>query len=166
MPKKTQLPRQIVNFLKQHPTAQRREISDALGVSYQAVQKHLLKLEQDGRVQPGFLITEAWEKGKSEFWIFIETRYDRETTRKDADYQADLCRSIVETLTTHETFAEEVSYGSIRILLGGPWDIMLQVYAEDPNAVGRFVTRYLRVRPGIVRTSTAWALGERFGADR
>lgn len=166
MPKKTQLPRQIVNYLKRHPTAQRREISEALGVSYQAVQKHLLRLEQEGRVLPGFMVSETWEEGKNEFWIFIETRYDRESSGADADYQADLCRRIVDTLTTHETFAEEVSYGSIRILLGGPWDIMLQVYAENPNAVGRFVTRYLRVRPGIVRTSTAWALSERFGADR
>ena len=63
MPKKTNLPRRIVAFLKQNPTASRAEISRQLGVSYQAAQKHLRRLEEEGLVRPGFLISDRWEAG-------------------------------------------------------------------------------------------------------
>jgi DNA-binding Lrp family transcriptional regulator len=38
------------------------------------------------------------------------------------------------------------------------WDLLLWVYAYDEQAVGRFVTRYLRQHPSIEKTSTAWSL--------
>ena len=44
MPKKTHLPQQIVAYLRRFPTAGRQELADALGVSYQAVQKHLRRM--------------------------------------------------------------------------------------------------------------------------
>lgn len=167
MPKKTNLPSRIVAHLKQHPTASRQELSETLGVSYQAVQKHLHKLEEERWVLPGFIVSDRWEAGKHELWIFIETRFDRDPDHPERsgerDYQGDLCRAIVETLTGDSQWAEEISFGSIQILLGGSWDIVLRVFSRDQNAVGRFVTRYLRSQPAIVRTSTAWALEERFG---
>ncbi len=159
MPKKTNLPRRIVAFLKQNPTASRAEISQQLGVSYQAAQKHLRRLEEDGLVRPGFLISDQWEAGKHEFWIFIATRFDRRD-ESGGDYQGVLCREIAAELTSDGEYAEDISFGSIRILLGGDWDIMLCLYSRDPDAVGRFVTRYLRAKTSVVRTSTAWSLGE------
>lgn len=163
MPKKTNLPQRIVVYLRRHPTANRRQISEALGVGYQAVQKHLRRLEDDGLVLPGFLVSDRWDADRHEFWIFIATRYDRELAGEEigADYQGALCRQVAAKLTDDEEYAEEISFGSIRILLGGEWDLVLRVFARDPDAVGRFVTRYLRAQRGIVRTSTAWTLGER-----
>ena len=164
MPKKTKLPERIVGYLKCCPTATRQEVSEALGVSYQAVQKHLRKLESAGLVRSGFLVDEAWEAGKHELWVFIETRFAPSPRvgekAEDRDYQAELCREIISKLTEDDDYAEEISFGSVRILLGGNWDLLLQVFAHDKNAVGRFVTRYLRSQPTVERTSTAWVLEE------
>ena len=161
MPKKTDLPQRIVAYLKQHPSASRKEISRQLGVSYQAAQKHLRRLEEDGLVRPGFLVSESWDAGKHEFWIFIATRYDRRTDSADGDYQDKLCRAIAAELGPEGKHAQTLSFGSIQILLGGDWDIVLRVRSADADAVGRFVTRYLRSKPNVVRTSTAWSLGDR-----
>lgn len=167
MPKKTNLPSRIVAHLKRHPTATRQELSETLGVSYQAVQKHLHKLEEERWVLPGFVVSDRWEAGKQEFWIFIETRYDPRLGGTDGsderDYQSALCRAIAEKLTLDSEWAEEISFGSLQILLGGKWDVVLRVFSRDQHAVGRFVTRYLRSQPAIEHTSTAWALEERFG---
>ena len=162
MPRKTNLPARIVAHLKRCPTASRKELSAALGVSYQAVQKHLRKLEEAGLVQPGFLVDQDWDAGKHELWVFIETRFpprsgeDRESGGRD--YQGELCREIVAKLTENDEYADDISFGSVRILLGGNWDLLLQLYAHDKNAVGRFVTRFLRSQPSVERTSTAWVL--------
>ncbi len=158
MPKKTDLPEKIVAYLKRHPTASRAEIAQRLGVSYQAAQKHLRRLEDEGLVRPGFLVSDAWDAGRHEFWIFIATRYDA-ATDEGGDYQRALCREIADELTAG-AYGKEISFGFVQILLGGDWDVMLRVYSRDPDAVGRFVTRYLRAKASVERTSTAWTLTE------
>ena len=171
MPKKTRLPQQIVTHLRRHPTANRSDLAAALGVSYQAVQKHLRRMEEDGTVLPAFLVTDRWDAERHEFWVFIETRYYRgegrgADTREHegasdlSDYQAALCQRIVSELAENPTWNDVLSYADIRVLLGGNWDIVLRLFSDDPDAVGRFVTRYLRAQPTIVRTATAWALSE------
>ena len=190
MPKKTQLPQRIVSFLRRHPTANRQHVADALGVSYQAVQKHLRKMEASGQVKPGFFVTDAWESGRHEFWIFIETRHVGDPGLGDTrlrspgsgdsgsagdgrggevsvgaeglgDYQADLCAQIAERLTHEVEWTEALSFLGIEVLLGGDWDIVLRVASDQPDAVGHFVTRYLRSRPAVVRTRTCWTLDRR-----
>ncbi len=160
MPKKTHLPQQIIAYLRRHPTADRRRLSEALGVSYQAVQKHLRRMEERGDVSSAFLVSERWDADRHEFWIFIETRFDRASAEPDSDYQRDLCRSISEQLSNDPEWAADLSFVDIRVLLGGQWDIVLRLSSSDADAVGRFVTRYLRSLPGVVRTSTAWALSD------
>ena len=163
MPKKTRLPQRIVHYLRRHPTASRAEIAGALDVSYQAVQKHLRRMEEEGTVLPAFLVTERWDVERHEFWIFVETRYDPHVDPRlagAADYQGELCRAIVSELAADPQWVDVLSFADIRILLGGNWDIVLRLYSSDPDAVGRFVTRYLRSLPAVVRTATSWALGE------
>lgn len=193
MPKKTRLPQQIVTHLRRHPTANRAELADALGVSYQAVQKHLRRMEDEGTVLPAFLVTDRWDAERHEFWIFIETRYYRDPARalgpapasgeagdepsQDGagalgdyqgalgDYQGALCQRIVAELGESSAWNDVLSFADIRILLGGNWDIVLRLFSDDPDAVGRFVTRFLRAQPAIVRTATSWALSERGEED-
>lgn len=194
MPKKTRLPQQIVTHLRRNPTASRSDLADALGVSYQAVQKHLRRMEEEGTVLPAFLVTDRWDAQRHEFWVFIETRFYRGEGRgamvgppagsdpggdpggdpgsdsgsdsgsdpgsELGDYQAALCRRIVGELSENPTWNSVLSFADIRILLGGNWDIVLRLFSDEPDAVGRFVTRYLRAQPTIVRTATSWALSE------
>lgn len=170
MPKKTHLPQQIIAYLRRHPTADRRHLAEALGVSYQAVQKHLRRMEDEGDVASAFLVNDAWDADRHEFWIFIETRFDPRT-RDEAppaqaekgidDYQRRLCEAVVERLCNDPQWTADLSFVDIKILLGGQWDVVLRLSSTDADSVGRFVTRYLRSLPTVVRTSTAWALSDR-----
>lgn len=160
MPKKTHLPQRIVAYLRRNPTADRRSLAEGLQVSYQAVQKHLRRMEEKGEVRSAFLVSDDWDRDRHEFWVFIETRFDPRHAAPDSDYQRDLCAAVVERLTTDPEWMEELSFVDVRVLLGGQWDIILRLSSKDADAVGAFVTRFLRSLPGVVRTSTAWALSD------
>lgn len=51
-------------------------------------------------------------------------------------------------------------FGGVNIVLGGIHDIILRLFSDDPTSVGSYVTRFLRSRPSVASTSTAWALIE------
>lgn len=162
MPRQTDLPNKIINYIQQDPTGSRKKISQHLGVSYPAVQKHLKRLEKDGIIKTTFSLTEKWKSEYKEFWIFVETTYPHENPssqfQEDEGYQELMCREIADELHAAQNLGTSLFLDGIRILLGGNWDIVLNVLALDEVDIGLFVTRFLRSRPDIVRTSTAWTL--------
>ena len=162
MPRRTNLPKRIITFISQNPSATREDISQNLDVSYQSVQKQLKKMEEDGTVLTGFLITSKWAKAYKKFWIFVETCYPKNITedqeRPNLYYQENLCKTMANKLKNDNEYSAHISLGEIQILLGGNWDILLSLYAEEAESIGRFVTRFLRTRPEIIKTSTSWSL--------
>jgi DNA-binding Lrp family transcriptional regulator len=174
MPKHSDLPEKIISILVAKPATPRKEISRQLGVSYQSVQKHLLKMENDRVVTPSFTVDEAKIKKKTMFWIFINTKNPDENKRRPKkvperrqhddlgdDYQRGLCREIEESFLVGSDLMRGLVFGGVHIVLGGVHDIILRLYSDDPNSVGNYVTRFLRTRPTVVSTSTAWALIEK-----
>ena len=184
MPKKTDLPERLIEILQGDPTTSREALSkrlqDEFNVGPSAIRKHLRLLRKRGWIRPSIVVTDqAFARRPSKFWISILTgskgvpAKDGETPlpfkpdgrlRRGAGefperpgpggYQIELCRDIEKNIRAHD----DLFFGGIEILLGGDWDLLLWVYAYDEQAVGRFVTRYLRQHPSIEKTSTAWSL--------
>jgi len=173
MPKHSNLPEKIISLLIENPAITREEIKKRLGVSYQSVQKHLLKMQKDKIVTPAFLVDETKLKKKKIFWIIITTKNPNETKRESknkpedeqnndmgVDYQRRLCNEIAKSFLMKSDLVGGLIFGEVHIVIGGTYDIILRVFADDADAVGRYVTRFLRSRPAIVSTSTAWSLTE------
>jgi DNA-binding Lrp family transcriptional regulator len=171
MPKHSDLPERIISILVAKPSTPRKEISKQLGVSYQSVQKHLLKMENDGVVTPSFTVDEAKIKKQTMFWVFINTKNPDENRGRPKkglehhqhddlgnDYQRGLCREIEDSFLVESDLMSGLVFGGVHIVLGGVHDIILRLYSDDPNSVGNYVTRFLRTRPAVVSTSTAWVL--------
>ena len=179
MPRRSNIPDKIISILQEDPTITRKQLSQQLKVSYPAIQKHLNKLEKDKVVIPAFRVEDAKIK-KSIFWIFIlsknpqdvffekteEGRYRLIGNRADADssdYQRAICKEIAASFQENNSIVEGLTFGGVHIVLGGQYDIILRIFSDDQDAVGNYVTRFLRTRPDIVQTSTAWSLRERKG---
>jgi DNA-binding Lrp family transcriptional regulator len=171
MPKHSDLPEKIISILLSNSATPRKEISERLKVSYQSVQKHLLKMQNDGVVTPALLVNEGKVKKKRLFWIFISTTSpdaikSKSKKRPDQhddlgnDYQPRLCKEIEESFQVTSDLMSGLIFGGVHIVLGGDYDIILRIYADEPDSVGMYVTRFLRSRPAVVSTSTAWALSE------
>jgi DNA-binding Lrp family transcriptional regulator len=160
MPRRSNIPNQIISLLVEKPTATREEIRKRLGVSYQAVQKHLYTLQEQKIVLPSFRVAEKNIK-KYLFWIFILTKYPSDENEEAGnDYQRNLCDEISKSLHEESDFTRGLIFGGAHIIIGGTYDIILQLYSDNPDSVGRYVTRFLRPNPAVVSTSTAWSLTE------
>ncbi len=159
MPKRSNIPEKILSILFKNPAVTREELSKQLGISYQSVQKHLLILLTQEIVVPSFTVAETKIKKQYRFWIFIETRFP-EQDGKQHDYQQKLCDEIVKSFQEGENskLVDGLIFGGIDIVIGGNPDIILRLLTDDPNIVGNYVTRFLRVQPAVVSTSTAWSL--------
>ena len=160
MAKRTHLPEKIVALLKAEPTLTRKEIASKLSVSYQAVQKHLNELmkEPGPSIKNSFTVTGVIGVTHRKFWITINTKYNTSKKGTSNNYQDQLCEEIHSLFRNADAKAKELIFDDIRIVLGGRFDIVLTLYSNNPDAVGRFVTRYLRSRPSVAETSTAWSL--------
>lgn len=161
MPRTSDLRNRIITKVFEQPTISRHELARELGVKYSSVQKHLAQLARSGEVVPGFVVRESSLLKRQKFWIFIETRFvpleaTTDEKQKVVPYQQDLCRTIVEAVLK-KPWSDSISYGGIQIMLGGAADLVLTLYTNDAASISRFVTDFLRTRPSIVRTSTAWA---------
>lgn len=162
MPKRSNIPEKIISILIENPKITREEISEYLNVSYQSVQKHLLSLQKQKIVIPSFYITETQIK-RYLFWVFILTQYpgDGEDNEKDGygnDYQRNLCKEIGESFHKNIDLVEGLIFGGTHIVIGGSYDIILKLFSDNPDSVGKYVTRFLRSRPAVVSTSTSWSL--------
>jgi DNA-binding Lrp family transcriptional regulator len=184
MPKKTDLPERLIEILQGDPTISRdalsKRLQDEFNVGASAVRKHLRLLRKRGWIRPSIVVTDqAFARRPSKFWISILTgprgvaakngddpllfrpepkiragRSEFSDKPGPGDYQIELCRDIEKNIRARD----DLFFGGIEILLGGDWDLLLWVYAYDEQAVGRFVTRYLRQHRSIEKTSTAWSL--------
>ena len=147
----------------------KEELQTRLGVSYQSIQKQLLRLKQQGTVLPSFWVNEERLKKRRTFWIFILTKNphvvtDRSTAEppkaKPTNYQRNLCNEIKKSFQKPE-LAEDLAgliFGGVDIVLGGTYDIILRLFTENPDAVALYVTKILRGMPEISATSTAWGM--------
>ena len=160
MPRKSNIPNKIISFLKKNSSANRNEISDGIGVSYQAVQKHLRNLEKEGLVLPGFIVRHSQLKKEYKFWIMIETNCKTEFDIEDEygkDYQRRLCNQIVDELLKNGNWSDDIVFNQIDIVFSSNWDIILSVLSENAETVGNFITQYLRTHQAISKTSTFWS---------
>jgi DNA-binding Lrp family transcriptional regulator len=184
MPRKTDLPERLIEILQGDPTVSRdalsKRLQDEFNVGPSAIRKHLRLLRKRGWIRPSIVVTDqAFARRPSKFWISILTgprgvaakngddplpfRPEPKPRRPGSespdrpgpgDYQIELCREIEKNIRSRD----DLFFGGIEILLGGDWDLLLWVYAYNEQAVGRFVTRYLRQHRSIEKTSTAWSL--------
>ena len=162
MPKRSTIPEKIISILAENPAVSREEISKRLGVSYQSVQKHIFAMQKRKVVVPSFSVVESKIK-KYIFWVFILTKYtpENENVQNDSfgnDYQRRLCKEIAESFQQNSNFVEGLIFGGADIVIGGTYDIILRLFSDNPDSVGKYVTRFLRPHPAIVSTSTAWSL--------
>lgn len=165
MARQSHIPERIISILMEDPTATRLEISKRLGVAYQSVQKHLLQLKDQGVILPSFQVAEKKIKKKHTFWIFILTQNPNmgKSLEMATDYQRELCNEIFKSFhdaTLSQVVDAGMIFGGLDIVIGGRYDIILRIYSDNPDSVGRYVTRVLRGRPQIQSTSTAWSLRE------
>ena len=159
MAKRTDLPDKIIALLKAEPTLNRKEIAARLGVSYQAAQKHLNRLiERQKAVKHSFTVTDVIGETHRKFWVTINTKHTPKKKGGMNDYQDRLCNQIHDLFRKPDPSTAGLVFDDVRIVLGGRFDIILTLYAKDPDAVGRFVTRYLRAHESVAETSTAWSL--------
>ncbi len=158
MPKRSDLPNQIISLLKRRPDTKRHEIHSHLGASYQSVQKHLRRLEDDGTLRPVMLVRSPADVRRYKFWVFIDCEFSPQTSQRNADFQAQLCNDIARELITQNEFTRGLIYDDCQILLGADADIVLTMFAEKPEDVTRFVTRVLRSHPLVKSTSTGWSV--------
>jgi DNA-binding Lrp family transcriptional regulator len=170
MPKRSNLPERIISTLVQNPGIKRERISKQLGVSYQSVQKHLKKMEKEKIIVPSFSVNLDSINKERVFWIFISTQNPDQSKNKldseagdelGSDYQRELCNEIKESFRKDSEIVSGLVFGGIHIVIGGVYDIILQIFSDNPDSVGHSDTRFLRSRPAIASTSTAWALNER-----
>lgn len=162
MPKKSNIPNKIISFIQRNPSASREKISKALGVSYQAVQKHLRNLEESETVRPGFIVSFSELKKKYKFFVLIETRYLQEEENinpeaQELGYQEKLCDEISRELIDNDRWAQDIVFQGTNIVFGADCDIILTLFTEDASAVSTFVIQFLRTRPSIISTSTFWS---------
>lgn len=174
MSKRSVIPNKIITFLRGHPTATREDISQALDVSYQVVQKHLYNLTQEGVVRPGFIVDHSGVQGKYKYWVMIQTVYNSDSERiyekggeKEDDfgknYQLRLCKNISNELR-EDIWAEHISLRSMDIVFSAPWDILVGLDSNNQVAIGFFITQYLRTHHAVSDTSTAWSPPD-FGSE-
>jgi hypothetical protein len=118
-------------------------------------------------------VDETKVKKKNIFWIFISTKNPNEAksiaksriknglnNSLGDDYQRVLCSEIEKSFLMESDLMSGLVFGGVHIVLGGIYDIILRLYSDDQDSVGHYVTRFLRSRPAITSTSTAWALKE------
>jgi len=165
MPRRSNIPKKIISLLSEDPTITREQLSERLKVSYQAVQKHLRSLQEEGIVVPSFSVIKNKIR-KYLFFVSILTQDPRDPRDLGKDYQRALCKKIADQFEENDPLVEELIFGKIYIVIGGTHDIILTLYSDNPDAVGNFVTRFLRAEPAIVATSTAWALTPNYEAQR
>jgi DNA-binding Lrp family transcriptional regulator len=162
MPRQSNLPEKILSALFEDPTITRKKLSERLGVTYQAIQKHINLLEKEGSVAPALLVMPSKLRSKprrSLFLISIKTRYaGQKPPPAGEDYQRKLCKEIASVFEQRIPLVEGIIFGGTNILIGGNADIVLTLHSESQDAVGDFVTQFLRTRKEIVETSTAWSL--------
>jgi len=147
-----------LSLLKRRPDTRRNEIHSQLGATYQSVQKHLKRLEDEGVVRPVMLVRPPGDVRRYKFWVFIDSEFSPETSERNADFQAQLCDEIARELIAQNEFTQGLIYDDCQILLGADSDIVLTMYAERPEDVTRFVTRVLRSHPLVKSTSTGWSV--------
>ena len=58
MPRRTKIQEKIISILVENPIITRGELYKRLGVSYQAMQKHLHALQESGIVKQSFVVDE------------------------------------------------------------------------------------------------------------
>ena len=158
MPKRSDLPNQIISLLKRRPDTKRNEIHENLGATYQSVQKHLKRLEDEGILRSVMLVRVPDEIRRYKFWVFIDSEFSPQTSERNGDFQAQLCDEIARELVAQNDFTHGLIYDDCQILLGADADIVLTMYAEKPEDVTRFVTRVLRSHPLVKSTSTGWSV--------
>jgi DNA-binding Lrp family transcriptional regulator len=151
----------------------RRRIAKALGVPYPTVVNHIKKLIQNGYLQEAFEITTKWDAERVHFWVSIQTQYVR-TDRNhrigsgaealnhsapiQANYQFEVCQKIKDEIARDVWASRNIEFSDIHVLIGGEWDLLLHLTAQNVQEVANFVTGYLRTQEAIVRTSTAWSV--------
>lgn len=158
MPRRSDLPNRIISLLKRRPETRRNEIHDVLGATYQSVQKHLKRLEDEGVLRPIMLVRPPGDARRYKFWVFIDSEFSPDASERNTDFQAQLCDEIARELIAQNDFTQGLIYDDCQILLGADSDIVLTMYAERPEDVTRFVTRVLRSHPLVKSTSTGWSV--------
>ncbi|MBI91849.1 MAG: hypothetical protein CME05_01390 [Gemmatimonadaceae bacterium] len=107
-----------LSLLKRRPDTRRNEIHSQLGATYQSVQKHLKRLEDEGAVRPVMLVRPPGDARRYKFWVFIDSEFSPETSERNADFQAQLCDEIARELIAQNEFTQGLIYHDCQILLG------------------------------------------------
>jgi DNA-binding Lrp family transcriptional regulator len=156
MPKKSDIPERILSILQENPSATREEVAQILKVTYPAVQKHWRALQDEGLIVPSFHVKHAGQKS-FRFWVFVETRPASPSASKAEDFQTRFCRDLALAFREGHPFTKGLTFGGTHQLIGGEQDVILIVHADEVEAVGRFVTGWLRPHPAVARSSVSWS---------
>lgn len=172
MGKNTDLDNRILSAIRQDPYITRKALQELLRtesgkpVPYSTLVKRIQKAKGKGTLRERFeIIDDRLQTQK--FIILLSTtapQYARAETRardqripaeNELDYQMELCDTIDRVFTSKNHFSKRISSGGCAILLGGgEWDIAVTLFSDDPNAVNRFVTTFLRTRAAVTGSST------------
>ena len=152
----------ILSFLNSNPSASRMQIAEALSISYQSVQKHLKILESVGSISPGFLLYPKSTESGYKFWIMIKTSPVKHSGKDTigTDYQRELCDEIANEFYMNSDLTLGLEFGSVDVVLGSDFDIILLVFSNHPDAVEKFITKFIRNKRSVYSTSTAWAVSK------
>lgn len=149
------LPEKIIEFFSIRPSATLEAAAAELGVSYSSVQKQVSSLEKKGAISRVFSVDKQWSR-HMKYIIFIDTVFVGEQPEGPKSYQDDIIRDISRELQVEgRAYSGKLYLIDAEIILGGSNDIILTILTHEPEAVGEFVTSFLRTRSGIRATQTA-----------
>ena len=156
----------ILSDFAHHPNRTIKEHSDALGVEPETVRGYYDSLVAEGLAsKTEIVLTRKGMAGYQRFWVFVETTYETEKNyetederlnRPAPDYQKVLSKAVEAKLLTKK-WRDRLILRSIDVILGSDYDLVMLIDAKDHDAMHDFITRVLRTRPFVLRTSTGWA---------
>jgi DNA-binding Lrp family transcriptional regulator len=164
MPKKSDVPGQILNYLEARPARSSQEIASDLTIPLTTVQRHLRQLQADEQIREGYVsIAPSAKKRLHRFHIYVQTEYGELKglfgPTSGQDPQSHIIKQIERELEQNPHCKGKVFLEVVDILMGGDYDMVIIVSSADIQPVGNFVIFVLRDIKGIrwTKTATVWS---------
>jgi len=164
MPKKSDVPDRILDYLEARPAQSSQDIANGLSIPLTTVQRHLRQMETAGLVREGYVFVAPLAKKRlHRFHIYVQTEYGELKglflPTSGEDPQSHIIKQIERELAQNPHCKGKVFLEAIDILMGGDYDKVIIVSAADIQPVGNFVIFVLREMKGIrwTKTATVWS---------
>lgn len=148
----------MMTFLLMHPHATLDAMVKKLDLQLWGVRELRNRIANLGWIKQSWFPSRKMLRQYQQFFVFVETSYeqhDAPTLKENQGYQEWVKEQVEEALTSQG--APNIVLGEVEVLLGGPFDMLIRLYAKDADAVHTWVADELRKIHHIRRSTTSWA---------